>query len=275
VREKQIFALFVISLVTVSAFVFTDLAEADLGLLMPIEISATCDDFRFNNHITESVKLGVHGQLEITLCSNPSTGYQWPESAEISDPTVLWQIGHTSLAGGSGAMGAPGQERWTFQALREGKSTISLQYGRPWEGTGADNWTFQVNVTVISEEKDQEDKSTEQIGEELVRKLFTDIKNSNVSAIEKYMSESFQSVHDFGASNREEELNILKGIELEVYELTDFRGTRHGDVLIVTYKMSAQETIEGKKLSLKPIPRLSVFVKTESGWEWLAHANLG
>jgi len=50
--------------------------------------------------------------------------------------------------------------------------------------------------------------------------------------------------------------------------------THVGPVTIVSYFASAPETIEGKRLSIKPAARLSVFLKTDSGWQWIAHANL-
>ena len=39
-------------------------------------------------------------------------------------------------------------------------------------------------------------------------------------------------------------------------------------------RVSVEETIEGKRLSSKPDTRLTIFLKTDSGWQWIAHANL-
>ena len=39
-------------------------------------------------------------------------------------------------------------------------------------------------------------------------------------------------------------------------------------------RVSVEETIEGKRLSTKPAARLTIFLKTDSGWQWIAHANL-
>ena len=112
------------------------------------------------------------------------------------------------------------------------------------------------------------------LGETLVRQLWVDLKNRDVAAMQKWLAEGFQSVHQDGANDREHELKLLEGLNLGDYTLRDFHVTANGPVLVVTYKISVRETIEGERLSKVPAPRLSVFVKTEHGWQWLAHANL-
>lgn len=257
---------------TLAGFAQPAAGSDNLGKLQPVKLSVDCDDFQFKSHITESVKLAEHGRLQVALCSNASTGYSWSDSAQISDHTVLWQTSHTTIPSSSSMLGAPGTEKWTFQALHEGTTTISLQYGRPWEGSGGDGWSLRVDVKVVEEPKPEGYDA--KIGEELVRKVFKYIKNSNISALESMLSEKFQAVHSFGASNRQQEIETLKGIELKEYTLGNFKVTREGKVLIVTYTISAEETIKGERVPQKPVPRLSVFIKTDSGWEWLAHANL-
>jgi predicted secreted protein len=42
--------------------------------------------------------------------------------------------------------GTPGQEVWTFNALKAGESTISLDYS--WLGGEKGEWTFVLNVVV-------------------------------------------------------------------------------------------------------------------------------
>ncbi len=111
-------------------------------------------------------------------------------------------------------------------------------------------------------------------GEKLVRQLFSDMKAKNTAALEKWLAPGFQSVHEDGARNREEEMKLLKGLNLSDYTLSNFKVTQNGRVLIVTYDFSGEETIGGKRLSKRPAHRLSIFLKTDSGWQWLAHANL-
>jgi len=44
--------------------------------------------------------------------------------------------------------------------------------------------------------------------------------------------------------------------------------------MIVSYFVSVGETIDAKRLSTESAARLTIFLKTDSGWQWIAHANL-
>ena len=121
-----------------------------------VSVEASCDDFTKlppeERAISKEVEIAVDGLLTVTLCSNPSTGFQW-EPAKISDQTVLQQVNHKFEApeytgDGPPPPGTPGKEVWTFKALKEGKSTISMEYSRPWEGGEKAAWTFVLTVVV-------------------------------------------------------------------------------------------------------------------------------
>ena len=53
------------------------------------EVSVDIDDFMEQKHISQEVEVAVDGSLTVTLGSNPTTGFIWSESADISDQTVL------------------------------------------------------------------------------------------------------------------------------------------------------------------------------------------
>ena len=113
-------------------------------------IEIPCDDFYKKQHITEEAEVAVDGSFTVTLCSNPTTGFQWSETAVISDQTVLQQTGHKLISPADREKppppGTPSQEVWTFKTLKKGMSTISLEYSRPWEGGEKSEWTFVLNV---------------------------------------------------------------------------------------------------------------------------------
>jgi len=117
-----------------------------------VSVAVTCDDFMNQKQISKQFEIQTSGSLTVTLCSNPTTGFQWSESAQISDQTVLQQTGHQFVSPESEPPplppGTPGQEVWTFKALKEGTSTISMEYSRPWEGGEKAEWTFDLTVTV-------------------------------------------------------------------------------------------------------------------------------
>jgi len=127
---------------------------------------------------------------------------------------------------------------------------------------------FQSSVVV-------QERTTEfSLGEDLVRELWNDFKTQNMSALENKIAPGFQSVHEDGTRDAEAELKLLKELNLGEYTLSNFKVTQVGPAIIVSYFVSVQETIEAKRLSTKPAARLSIFLKTDSGWQWIAHANL-
>jgi hypothetical protein len=126
-------------------------------------------------------------------------------------------------------------------------------------------------LTVLA---NQEVATESVLGEKLLHQLWANMKKPDIKMIEKTIAKGFQSVHQYGSSNREQEIKLIKGLNLGKYTLSNINITRNGPVIVATYFVFAEETIKGKRLSKKPAPRLSVFLKTDSGWKWIAHANL-
>jgi len=112
------------------------------------------------------------------------------------------------------------------------------------------------------------------IGQKLVRDLWAKLKAGDATAVKQMMSPAFQSAHQDGARSRDEELALIANLHLGPYTLSNFKTTQDGPTLVVTYLVSVEETIDGKRLSRKPEPRLTVFIKSDTSWKWLAHANL-
>jgi len=114
-------------------------------------VEITCDEFYTNHHVNQSLEVLAGENFEVKLCSNPSTGFQWSEDSKISDTVVLKQENHEFVGPESKPPpppGTPGQEIWTFKALKQGSSTIYLEYSRPWEGGEKGEWTLTVDVIV-------------------------------------------------------------------------------------------------------------------------------
>jgi len=86
--------------------------------------------------------------LVLNLCSNPTTGFQWSEVPEISDQNVLKQTYHTFTAPETGKVGSSGSEEWRMQILKQGNSTLTWAYSRPWEGGEKAVWSVTATVTV-------------------------------------------------------------------------------------------------------------------------------
>ena len=126
-----------------------------------------------------------------------------------------------------------------------------------------------------NEETKKEAVPEEQVnGEQMERQLWVEIKAQNMEYVESKIAVGFQSAHPDGARNREQEIELMKGLHMGEYELTDFQVTQNGSFIVVTYKVSVEETIDGQVLPTEPAARLSVWAKTDKGWQWISHANL-
>ncbi len=133
------------AMVAISLFLFACLPASKQA-----SVEVSCDDFMKDQHISGETEVSVDGSLTVVLCSNPTTGFLW-ETPQITDQTVLEQVDHKFVSPESEPPpppGTPGQEVWTFKALKEGESTISIAYSRPWEGGEKGEWTFTLTVVV-------------------------------------------------------------------------------------------------------------------------------
>ena len=116
-----------------------------------VYVEVTCDDFMNQKHISKQFGIQTGGSLMVALCSNPTTGFLWSETAQITAQTVLEQVDHEFVSPQHEPPpppGTPGQEIWTFKALNKGTSTVSMEYSRPWEGAEKAEWTFVLTVVV-------------------------------------------------------------------------------------------------------------------------------
>ena len=111
-------------------------------------------------------------------------------------------------------------------------------------------------------------------GEKMEKQMWEDIKAKNWKAVESKIAEGFQSVHPDGARDRAAEISLIKNLNVGETALSDLKSAVNGDNIVVTYMISAQETIDLERLPTKPAPRLSVWKKGASGWQWICHANL-
>ena len=93
-----------------------------------------------------TVALSLGQELQVTLESNHTTGYQWAIDGDL--PSQLEQVGEPEYTTESTALGAGGIEVWTFKAASAGEGTLSLKYWRSFEPTAPPPDTFDITVNV-------------------------------------------------------------------------------------------------------------------------------
>ncbi len=98
----------------------------------------------------------VGDTLVVTLGANPTTGFKWPDIAQISNRSIVEQTDHKSVPpdqnvfiapNQSEVVGASGKDIWTFKATKKGLATVLMTYVRPSEGV-ENEWTFKANITI-------------------------------------------------------------------------------------------------------------------------------
>ena len=110
------------------------------------------------------------------------------------------------------------------------------------------------------------------LGETLVRLFWADVKAKNWDAVASTFADGFQSIRVNGATGRDKELALCKKISIGNYKLTDFKVTRQGPILTVSYRASVEEVFGGKKHTVKNVVRQSVWLNVGGKWKMIARA---
>lgn len=69
----------------------------------------------------------------IKIDSNPSTGFTWDLNNPLDTILLLQGSDYVPRTTNPKVIGGGGDEIWTFQAIKPGKTVISLKYQRTWE----------------------------------------------------------------------------------------------------------------------------------------------
>jgi len=91
-----------------------------------------------------SIEVKTSEKFNITLGSNPSTGYRW-QLAKPLDETIIKFI-NSEYKIISNEDGAWQKEIWTFEAVGVGTTEIFMEYLRPWEDAPP---IYEQNFTVV------------------------------------------------------------------------------------------------------------------------------
>jgi inhibitor of cysteine peptidase len=80
----------------------------------------------------EQIRVLAGKQFSITLAANHTTGFSWRLTTTL-DPATLKQISSDFHAPASDALGASGEEVWTFESVAQGRVELDFEYLRPFE----------------------------------------------------------------------------------------------------------------------------------------------
>jgi inhibitor of cysteine peptidase len=94
----------------------------------------------------QTVAMTVEQELQISLGSNPSTGYSWEIESALDG--ILQQIGEPVFMPDTNLPGSGGTEVFTFRAIAAGELSLRLIYHRTWEENVPPIRTFELFITV-------------------------------------------------------------------------------------------------------------------------------
>jgi predicted secreted protein len=113
-------------------------------------VTAAVEDFNKETQISRQVEVKTGDVFAVALDSNATTGFSWTEQAKIADGKILTQTGHQYISPRANddkpVTGMAGIEEWTFTASKEGTTTATMSYSRPWEGGEKEARTFVLTV---------------------------------------------------------------------------------------------------------------------------------
>ncbi len=97
--------------------------------------------------VEREIAAGVNQTMTITLCSNPSTGFEWDAPVAEGDATVeLVERAIHEVVGG--APGSASEERFTFKTVCAGQTVIHFTYSQPWDGGTKGAWLLDLTMAV-------------------------------------------------------------------------------------------------------------------------------
>ena len=94
----------------------------------------------------KTVDLDIGDRLEITLDSNPTTGYQWEPIGDTS--SLLQQLGEPTYEPYGDGLGSGGKTILTFEAIGAGQTRLGLVYRQPFDEETPPIKTFELIIFV-------------------------------------------------------------------------------------------------------------------------------
>ncbi len=94
----------------------------------------------------DSIRTEMGQTFSINLDSNPTTGYIWTVDFDQNFLSGGRELNNTINPIQPAFIGAGGRQIFSFTPIKEGQTTISAVYKRPWEETAADKRMFLIII---------------------------------------------------------------------------------------------------------------------------------
>jgi|GEM_PF-3042905 len=109
----------------------------------------------------------------------------------------------------------------------------------------------------------------------VIENWFSAIKNHQLEQAASFLAPQFVSIRTDGiVRNKAEEIKLIKNLTMESYQLSDFKFSQSGNIIIVTYKDIGSALIDKTPTGRQAAGRMAVLQKQNGKWVILAYANL-
>ena len=95
------------------------------------------------NTSRESITLKLGEELNLSLESNPTTGYMWNATF---DQSMIEQVSYRYDPASTDLIGGGGIETFTFKAKAAGETELVMRYKRAWESEAIKERVYQITV---------------------------------------------------------------------------------------------------------------------------------
>ena len=109
----------------------------------------------------------------------------------------------------------------------------------------------------------------------VIENWFAAMKDQQIDKASNLLAPQFTSIHTDGiVRDKNQELDLIKKLQMKAYHLSDFKFSQSDNVIVVTFKDKGIEKIDKKSIGEKTAGRMAVLEKKGNDWVVLAYANL-
>lgn len=108
-----------------------------------------------------------------------------------------------------------------------------------------------------------------------IENWFAAMKSKQWDQAAKFLAPQFVSLHTDGIPrNKAQEMALIRKLNMQSYQLSNFTFTQSGDLIVATFKDNGQETIDDKPIGAGAAGRLAVLQRQKDKWLIIAYANM-
>ncbi len=118
-----------------------------LASILVVLLVAGCGEVKTYTDAKETITTSVNQEFVIALDSNPTTGYDWEPSYDVSMLSLdEAESKYVPDEKAKGLVGAGGTHYFRFKALEAGQTEVTFVYKRHWETGILERKVFSVDI---------------------------------------------------------------------------------------------------------------------------------